>query len=299
MKRKILILIVACIAIILGVLFIRSCGGQTESVEEVDKAMGYAEIGEVDVGGEISEDRAALNVNNPETEVSQGRKLIKSWSLVAEALAFDDLLTHIQSTVDGMGGYVESSSINGRSYGTDNLRSAELTIRIPVEQLETLVKDIETEGNVTYKGENKRDVTLEYTDFESHKTALKTEYDRLLEILEKAETVEDIVAIEARLSEVRYQLEYYESQMRTYDNLIEYGTVSLSIVEVKQETPVAEQGTGVVIKEGFLNSLSNIGNGMKSIFINFIVVIPYLIVIVLIVLISYFIVRIIKKKKGQ
>ena len=91
----------------------------------------------------------------------------------------------------------------------------------------------------------------------------------------------------------------YSDRSMYYDNLIEYGTVSLSIVEVKQETPVAEQGTGVVIKEGFFNSLSNIGNGMKSIFINFIVVIPYLIVIVLIVLISYFIVRIIKKKKGQ
>lgn len=298
MKRKILILVIGSIAIILAVLSIRSCGGQRESGEEIgysDQAFDKA-MGEVDI--ETAENELSV-AGNSETDAAQQRKLIKSWSLVVEALAFDDLLTHIESTADKMGGYVESSSISGISYGTDGLRSAELTIRVPVEQLDSLVKDIKAEGNVTYEGKEKNDVTLQYTDVESHKTALNTEYDRLLEILEKAETVEDIVAIEARLSEVRYQLEYYESQIRTYDNLIEYGTVTLSIIEVKQETPVEEQGIWTVIKEGFLNSLSNIGNGIKSIVINFMIAIPYLVVILLIVLAGYFIARIIKKGRDK
>ena len=68
-------------------------------------------------------------------------------------------------------------------------------------------------------------MTLQYVDLESHKKALTTEQDRLIELMEQAETVEDIITIEGRLSEVRYQLESMESQLRTYDNKIDYSTV--------------------------------------------------------------------------
>ena len=53
------------------------------------------------------------------------------------------------------------------------------------------------------------DVTLRYVDVDSHKKALETEQERLLALLEKAENVEDIITIENRLSDVRYELENY------------------------------------------------------------------------------------------
>ena len=62
------------------------------------------------------------------------------------------------------------------------------------------------------------DVTLRYVDVDSHKKALETEQERLLALLEKAENVEDIITIENRLSDVRYELENYESQIRLLDN---------------------------------------------------------------------------------
>ena len=60
----------------------------------------------------------------------------------------------------------------------------------------------------------------------------------ILELLEKAGTVEDIITIEGRLSEVRYQLEAYASQLRTFDNQVDYSTVHINISEVERETKV-------------------------------------------------------------
>ncbi len=95
-------------------------------------------------------------------------------------------------------------------------------------------------------------------DLESHKKALVTEQDRLLELMEQAETVEDIITIEGRLSEVRYQIESMESQLRTYDNKVDYSTVYLYINEVRRYSPSEEAGVGERIKSGFLKSLDGV-----------------------------------------
>lgn len=75
-----------------------------------------------------------------------------------------------------------------------------------------------------------------------HKKALETEQERLLALLEKAENVEDIITIENRLSDVRYELENYESQIRLLDNQIDYSTVYVDISEVSRVTDTGKQG---------------------------------------------------------
>ena len=60
-------------------------------------------------------------------------------------------------------------------------------------------------GNVTQKNESVEDVTLQYVDVESRKKALETEQERLMELLSSAENMEDLLAIESKLSEVRYE----------------------------------------------------------------------------------------------
>ena len=95
-----------------------------------------------------------------------------------------------------------------------------MTARIPAKRLDEFVQRVGEQSNITNKEERVEDVTLQYVDLESRKKALATEQDRLLELLEKAESVEDIISIEARLSDVRYELESMESQLRTLNNQI-------------------------------------------------------------------------------
>ena len=96
---------------------------------------------------------------------------------------------------------------------------------------------VEGVSNITYRQENVEDVTLDYVDVESRKKMLETEQQRLLELLETAESLDDILTIESRLTEVQYELDSKESQLRTYDNQIDYSTVYLDINEVVRYTP--------------------------------------------------------------
>ena len=77
---------------------------------------------------------------------------------------------------------------------------------------------------------------MNYVDVESHITALKTEQESLLKMLEQADTIETILAIQNQLTQVRYQLESYESQKRTYDNDLNYSAVYVYVQEVERES---------------------------------------------------------------
>ena len=218
------------------------------------------------------------------------RKLIKTVDMDVETQEFDALMSTIESRVKELGGYIENmNTYNGSSYyGYGGTRDADMTIRVPKDQLDAFLNTVTGISNVIRRSDNVEDVTLTYVDLESHRDALRTEQDRLLELLERAESIEDIITIEQRLSDVRYQLESMESQLRTYDNLVDYSTVYLYIEEVEIYTPVEEDTVWERISSGFAESIHNIGDGFVEFGIWFVVTIPYIIVWAVIIVILVF-----------
>ena len=227
-----------------------------------------------------------------------GRKLIKTVNLSAETEQFDVLVPALEQRVAALGGYIEemSSYNRGGNYSADyigikHLRFASMTIRIPKENLDTFLSTVAEQSNIVSRSESVTDVTLQYVDLESHKKALTTEQDRLLELMERAETVEDIITIEGRLADVRYQIESMESQLRTYDNKIDYSTVYLSIDEVEQYTPTETTTVWQRISSGFMDSLQGVGRGLSNFAIWFVIHIPYIVVWVIIIIVVLLIIR--------
>ncbi|MBR1931175.1 MAG: DUF4349 domain-containing protein, partial [Lachnospiraceae bacterium] len=184
-----------------------------------------------------------------------------------------------------------------------NTRSASLTIRIPKNKLDGFLNTISEISNVISRGENVEDVTLTYSDLESHKAVLQAEHARLMEFLEQAETIEDMLTIESRLSDIQYQLESMESQLRTYDNKVDYSTLYLQVNEVEELTPVEEEPeltTWQRISKGFMNNLNGILNGLKEIGIWFLIHIPTFVLLgVITLIIIQFILKITKKSKKK
>ena len=86
----------------------------------------------------------------------------------------------------------------------------------------------------------------------------------------------DLLEIEARLTEVRYQLENYASTLRLYDNQVDYATVSLYITEVEKYTPVEELGFWQRIGSGLADSVENLAKTIVD-FISWLIIdLPYL-----------------------
>ena len=215
-----------------------------------------------------------------------------------ETREYDKLLSAVENKVAELGGYIESlDAYNGSTYYSyRSTRNANLTIRIPKDRLEEFQNTVSELGNVTSRSENVQDVTLTYVDLQSHRDALRTEQERLLQLLEQAESVEDIITIEQRLSDVRYQLESMESQLRSYDNRVDYSTVYLYIDEVEVYTPVEEETVWERISTGFVDSLKNIGEGLKEAAIWFVIHIPYLVIWAIVIAVIVLILKKIKKR---
>ncbi len=259
--------------------------------------------GEVQYGSTGSiKNNSAITIEDSAALTSQD-KIIRTFYMDVETQEFDALITKLDSEMGRLNGYVETSKISGRSFNNRNgARFASITARIPRDKVDEFVNAVGESANVINKQESTENVTLQYADIESRKKSLQIEQDRLFALLEKADTLDSIVTLESRLSEIRYQLQNYETTLRTYDNKVEYSTVTLSIQEVEKLSPTVEikQSVGTRIKNGFSDTMYNISEGLQNFLVWFIVNLPYLLIwAVIIAIITIIIRKVIKKKMGE
>lgn len=289
-----------------GILLLSGCGASSKSSYytaasvETREAVSF-DTGYSDFNAQSAPEEAAAYEMGYDLTASQAvtqpavtdRKLIRTIRLNVETDTFDDLIKQLQTTVAEMAGYIEQSDISGSSMTNGNYpsrRYASITARIPSTRLDQFVQEVEGKGNVTYKSESTEDVTLQYTDLESRKKTLNTEQERIWELLEKADSIESIIALEERLSEIRYSLESMESQLRVYDNQVDYSTVYINIDEVKIFTPTAPESIGERISKGFTANLETAKQALTTLFITFIATIPLwapLLMIAVVILLLY------------
>ena len=274
MKKRLLV------AVLCAVLVMALAGCGSSGVKSMMNQAVREDAGMVTESVEMkSEAGLASDSATPQVEDSN-RKLIKTVEMTVETKEYDQMLTGLNEQIKAYGGYVEHmNTYNGSIYsGRSYSRNASMTIRVPEEKLEEFLEEVTNISNVVRRSDKVDDVTLAYVDLSSHKEALQTEQKRLLELLEKAESVEDIITIEKRLSDVRYQIESMESQLRTYDNQISYSTVYLEIDEVKELTPVKEETVWEQISGGFADSLVSLKDGFVEIVIWVAVNSPFLVI---------------------
>lgn len=208
------------------------------------------------------------------------RKLVKTLEMNAETEDLDALLEAVMARVGELGGYVENQRVyNGSNYSSRRSRSASMTIRIPAEELEDFADHMAQNSNIVSRYAYIDDVTLTYVATENRIQALQAEHDRLLELMAKAETMSDLLEVEARLTDVRYELEQVTSQMNVLKNQVNYGTVHLNVDEVVEYTPVAEETFWQRISGGFVDSLKGIGSGIVEITVFVLANLPYLLLI--------------------
>ena len=306
MKKKVL----ACV--LSGILAVSIFGCGSKSMMATESAMENAAYDDMayDSGYDTTESASAeeagsgavTSENGIEEVQETDRKLIRNVNLSLQTKEFDTVLDNMSQKIKDLGGYIQDSSVWGSSSDYSSSRSASYTLRIPSDKLDEFIDVVETLGNVTYKNESVDDVTLRYVDVDSHKKALETEQERLLALLEKAENVEDIITIENRLSDVRYELENYESQIRLLDNQIDYSTVYVDISEVSRVTDTGKQGFFEEVASRFSDSVYVVLMGLRGFAIGILGSLPILVVwgvilAVVVILLRKFVFKKSKKNK--
>lgn len=251
----------------------------TNSVEQNYYESGDAAPSESVTGSDMSLEGADLS----------NRKMIYNADISAETKDFDEAKNSIDGLIAACGGYIDSSDISGYSYDDrETNRWLNYTARIPAKSLTGFMSDLEKLVNVTSTTMDMEDVTDSYVDTQARLNAMTKEEEKLLELLDQAATLEEILMLEDRISSVRYEIESLTARIKAYDSEIEYSTVSLHLRDVTEYS--TQETFGSRAWKAFTGGWSGFVNALEELVLLLILALPFLlalgIVVVVIVLIA-------------
>ena len=223
-------------------------------------------------------DSSLMPANAAEAATDEtAQKIIYNASLSMESTDFDAARETLMAAVEANEAWMESASV----YGTekDHDRSADYTVRVPVDNYRAFLAAVGEAGSVRNVSENAQNITSSYIDVQARLTALEAQRTRLNELADQAETTADLLEIESQLSDVQYELENYPRQLHNMDQQVSYSTVDIYLEEVVTLTP-----TGVTFTERIADAFGGGWDAFVGFVQGLVIALVYLWPVVLIVL---------------
>jgi len=158
------------------------------------------------------------------------RKIVKTGDMTLEVNDITAAITGVAKVATDLNGYVVSSNKSGdqdTTYG-------QISIRVPADRFdEAFDKLRQLAVNVPNESTNSQDVTEQYTDLQAQLRNLQATEAQYLEILKKAEKVEDILAVQRELSNVRGQIEQIQGRIQYLDRTSDMALINVNLQKVK------------------------------------------------------------------
>ena len=279
MKRKLYVIALAVLLLLSG------CGGGGGAAMEAHPNLGSPASSapaatDQDWTGEVGWDEGDYTPapDVPSGEDSSGGsiyqnpgvKIIRQGELNIQTEQFDQSVEALNQLTASCGGYFESASVyGGGSRDANARRRGEYVVRVPAERYDHFLSSTGQLGYVTSKSESSQDVGERYYDTEARLKTQRTKQERLLALLERSETMEDIIVLENALSEVEYQIEQYSSDLNRYDALVGFSTFYVYLNEVGRVTEeVGETASlGQRMAAGVQASFLGLGQGFQDLLI--------------------------------
>ncbi|MBW6470617.1 MAG: DUF4349 domain-containing protein [Methanosarcinaceae archaeon] len=229
-------------------------GVQTRDVEYDGVAVEYSLA--KSKGAYPAESAFSYNSYDEAVEESVERKMISTADLAIKvddsAAAIDEIIKITQAA----GGFVSSSSVYDSYYGGDQ-KEGYATVRVPKDGFTSVIGEIETLGEVTSKTISGRDVTEEYIDLSARLGNLEKQEERLVEILEMATTVEEVLDVERELGRIRGEIESLTGRLKYLNDKVDLSTIT---VRVSEPRPITQSwGVRDALSEsvaGFISSVA-------------------------------------------
>lgn len=241
-----------------------------------------------------TEEDGTLNEN---ANYSASLKIIKTGSLSIETETFEETDALIRSRVASYGGILADSSISG---GT-GYRYASYTVRIPSASFDDFYYEVAGGCTVTYQNVTAQDVTEQYSDLSTRLTTAEKKYERLLELLDKAETLTDIYSIDSEIADVEYEIDNLKGTLNGLDSRISFSTIYIDVSETSKVVAIPEDPT---FGAQLLAALKNGTSGAVHFIENVILFLAetwffWFVILVIVVLVIVFVQRGNKKRKAE
>jgi hypothetical protein len=156
------------------------------------------------------------------------RMLIETGQLRVEVAHPDEVMASFQSQVAAWGGHLQNQ--------TDQT----LTVRLPAAHFAEAFAWVKNSGRVLSESRQAQDVTEEFVDLGIRIENARRSRDRLLEILQQADKVEDILKVEAELRRLTEEIERMEGRSKFLADQVALATLSATFQSLA-EPPLAKR----------------------------------------------------------
>ena len=236
-------------ALLLLVLLLQGCGGGAgESRSEGGEAS--PSMAEAAGGAEVT------SVQEPETgtEVVEGfdRMVVKTAELGIRAGDVRGSAAEAREVSASFGGEVLSAEV----YGGSGPVSADLVLSVPSEEFEAALDELRGLGSrVTTDSVRGEDVTEEFVDLESRERNLLAAEESLLELYERAESVDDTLEVERELTGIRGEIEQVQGRIQYLERRTASSEISLHLEPVVTAAPQQDWSPSLVAARAWDASL--------------------------------------------
>ncbi len=227
---------------------------------------------------------------------TSNQMMIYTASLTAEVTDYKKARNDLEFLTQKYQGYIVHSS----EYQNERERGGNLTVRIPEGGFNSFLKEIE---DITHRVSNQnvqgQDVTEEYVDLESRLKAKKAVESRLLDFMNQAENVEDLLKISQDLGRVQEEIEQIEGRMRYLREHTSFSTVHIQLIEKQIHVDTPDRGTLNEAWIALIRSTSQLISLLTSSFVALVGSLPYFVLLAAIALIAWFILRKMKQREQR
>lgn len=254
-----------------------------------------------------NEGAAAENELNPE-------KLVYTASVELETKDFDAAVDQLNERLDEVGGIIQDENFYDDTpweyyYGiyddsttrkVSGYKRLVTTVRVPTANLDAFLNDIGGIGHVTSSSSYVSNITQEYYSTKSYLESYQNQLDVLLGMYEQCETIDEMIAVEQRISEVQAKINQLTTRISSYDRDVAYSTVTITMNEVTEysDTPreQEEKSFGEKVIERVINSWHTMLDVLEHL-LYFIIDIMWLLIIIGIILTLVIVINRKHKKK--
>lgn len=281
-----------------------ACGGASATGATTDMAMAEADPAEMAAEADYGWTEEAVEAPAAEAgtmtdetaNYAASLKIIKTGDLSIESETFDETDSFIRTTVDSYGGILAERSISGMVGD----RWASYTVRVPAEHFDQFFYDITGSCTVTSQTISAEDVTERYTDLATQLETNQKKYERLLELMDKAETLTDIYSIEAEITDTEYEIDRITGILNGLDSRISYSTIYINVWETSKVTSIPETPSfGASLAAALSNGTNSAIRGIQNLILSFAYHwFGWLVFLVIVAVVLTVVLRIRKKKKA-
>ncbi|MCY7359217.1 MAG: DUF4349 domain-containing protein [Rudanella sp.] len=167
----------------------------------------------------------------PETPApppATNRKLVRNATLRFRV----EKLTESEGRISKMAGQFGGMITNSEENRTGGLSEMSMTVRVPAARLDPFLVTLMKESIYTdTKTITAEDITRQYADTDARIRAKKATETRYLQLLQRARNVQEVMAVEAQLGQMREDIESQEAVLRTLKNDVALSTVTIAMYE--------------------------------------------------------------------